>query len=56
MFYNCSKFNNDIRKWNVEKVINFEGMFNGVSDEFINSYDTNNNIDELGNPNRNFFD
>ena len=55
MFYNCTHFNHNIRKWNVEKVINFKGMFKGITQEFINNYDINKNIDELGNPNRNFF-
>jgi hypothetical protein len=55
MFYNCSKFNNDIRKWNIEKVVNFTGMFKGINQEFINNYDTNNNIDEYGNTNKIFF-
>ena len=55
MFYNCSKFNNDVRKWNIEKVTNFKGMFNGVNEDFIDRYDTNNNIDSFDTPNNLFF-
>ena len=39
MFYKCSKFNNDIRKWNIEKVTNFKGMFKRINPEFINNYE-----------------
>jgi len=56
IFYNCSKFNNDIRKWNIEKVTNFKGMFKRINQDFINKYDTNNNIDSFGSPNKLFFD
>ena len=55
MFYNCSKFDNDVRNWNIEKVTKFEGMFNGVNEYFVNRYDTNNNIDSFGTPNKLFF-
>jgi surface protein len=55
MFINSKYFNNDVIKWNIEKVVNFTGMFKGINQEFINNYDTNNNIDEYGNTNRHFF-
>ena len=39
MFNNAVSFNQDIRKWNISKVTNFNGMFTGAT-AMLNKYGT----------------
>ena len=55
MFYNCTEFNCDIRKWNVSNVTNFNCMFKGVNSQFIRLFGEGGKISQDGTPSSTFF-